>query len=106
LVVKSLEAKMRKLSLAIIAAVGAFVAPSGGAEAMPLELPNPHRISNVDQVRWICNPWDVSGGGQTFTLRRLSAIMVTTAMVPALDITADGTSAGGTGKPSFPGAAG
>lgn len=99
---------MQKLSLAVIAlaAVGAFVAPSGSAVAMPLKLPNPHRISNVDQVRWVCNPWGVAGGRQTFTLRRLSAIMVTTAVVPALDITADGTAAGGTGKPSFSGAAG
>jgi hypothetical protein len=50
---------MRKLSPAVIgvAAIGAFVALSSGAEAMPIGLPASHRVSNVDQVRWVCNPW-------------------------------------------------
>lgn len=50
---------MRKLSLAVIglATLGASVALSGGAEAMPIGLPGSAKVSNVDQVRWVCNPW-------------------------------------------------
>jgi hypothetical protein len=50
---------MRKLSLAIIAvaAIGASVALSGGAEAMPIGLPGSLQVSNVDQVRWVCEPF-------------------------------------------------
>jgi hypothetical protein len=43
-------------------------------------------------------PGDAAGGGQTTTLRRPTVIMAT---VPALDITADGIAAGGTGRSSF-----
>jgi hypothetical protein len=50
---------MRKLGLAVIclAAISAGVALSGGAEAMPIGLPGSVKVSNVDQVRWVCNPW-------------------------------------------------
>jgi hypothetical protein len=50
---------MRKPSLAIVAlaAIGASVALSAGAEAMPIGLPGSVKVSNVDQVRWVCNPW-------------------------------------------------
>ena len=50
---------MRKLSQAIVvlAAIGASVALSGGAEAMPIGLPGSVKASNLDQVRWVCGPF-------------------------------------------------
>jgi hypothetical protein len=50
---------MRKLRLAVIglAALGTSVTLSGGVGAMPIGLPGAHQVSNVEQVRWICNPW-------------------------------------------------
>jgi hypothetical protein len=52
---------MRKLGLMMTAlvALGASVALSGGAEAMPIGLPGStsNQVSNVDQVRWVCGPW-------------------------------------------------
>ena len=50
---------MRKLGLAVLglAAIGTSVALSGGAEAMPIGLPGPVKVSNVDQVRWVCGRW-------------------------------------------------
>jgi len=50
---------MRKLGLSIVTLVvlGVGAALSGGAEAMPIGLPGSVNVSNVDQVRWVCNPW-------------------------------------------------
>ena len=50
---------MRKLALAAVAvaALGAGFALSDGARAMPSGLPGSVNVSNVDQVRWVCNPW-------------------------------------------------
>jgi hypothetical protein len=50
---------MRKFGLMMTAlgALGASVALSGGAEAMPIGLPGSIQVSNVDQVRWVCGPW-------------------------------------------------
>ena len=52
---------MRKLGLMMTAldALGAGVALSGGAKAMPIGLPGSTstQVSNVDQARWVCGPW-------------------------------------------------
>jgi hypothetical protein len=36
---------------------GVSVVTAGGASAMPNGLPHPEHLSNIDQVRWVCNPW-------------------------------------------------
>ncbi len=36
---------------------GICVLAPGAASAMPNGLPHPEHLSNIDQVRWVCNPW-------------------------------------------------
>jgi hypothetical protein len=47
--------KLKRIGLAALAGVSAL-APTA-ASAMPNGLPHPERLSSVDQVRWVCNPW-------------------------------------------------
>jgi hypothetical protein len=51
-----MKLKTAVISLATLAAVCAF-APGGASAAMPNGLPHPEKLSNIDQVRWVCNPW-------------------------------------------------
>ena len=37
----------------------------GSASAIPNGLTHAHQISNVEHVRWVCNPGGAAGGGQT-----------------------------------------
>ena len=46
-----------KLALVGIAALGGIALTSGSASAMPNGLPQANHVSNIDQVRMVCNPW-------------------------------------------------
>jgi hypothetical protein len=46
-----------KFALVAIAALGGTVLTGSEASAMPNGLPNTNQITNVEQVRWVCNPW-------------------------------------------------
>jgi hypothetical protein len=46
-----------KLALVGIAALGGIALTSGTASAMPNGLPNANQVSNIDQVRYVCNRW-------------------------------------------------
>jgi hypothetical protein len=46
-----------KLALIGIAALGGIAFSSGTASAMPNGLPDANQVSNIDKVRWVCNPW-------------------------------------------------
>jgi hypothetical protein len=50
-----------KLAVIGLAALGSVALVSGSASAMPNGLPQAGQITgqtaNVDQVRWVCNPW-------------------------------------------------
>jgi hypothetical protein len=46
-----------KLALCGLAALGGIALASGTASAMPNGLPLGNQISNVDQVRYVCNAW-------------------------------------------------
>lgn len=50
-----MKLKTTVISLAALAGVSAL-AP-GEASAMPNGLPHTERLSGIDQVRWVCNPW-------------------------------------------------
>jgi hypothetical protein len=50
-----MKLKTTILSLAALASVSAL-APTA-ASAMPNGLPHTEHLSQVDQVRWVCNPW-------------------------------------------------
>ncbi len=56
--------KTTAISLAALAAACAF-AP-GAASAMPNGLPHPEGVSNIDQVRWVCDPWGRCGWRPNF----------------------------------------
>ena len=43
--------------IAIAALAGASALAPGAASAMPNGLPNHETVSQVEQVRWVCNPW-------------------------------------------------
>ena len=49
-----MKPKFALAGLLSLAAVGLAPQP---ASAIPNGLPHANRINNVEQVRWICNPW-------------------------------------------------
>ena len=46
-----------KLALVGIAALAGIALSSGTASAMPNGLPHANQVSNIDQVRYVCNIW-------------------------------------------------
>src|SRR5947208_11546659 len=46
-----------KLALVGIAALAGIALSSGTASAMPNGLPHANQVSNIDQVRYVCNVW-------------------------------------------------
>jgi hypothetical protein len=46
-----------KLALVGLLALGAIGVAPQSASAIPNGLPHVNQLSNVEQVRWICNPW-------------------------------------------------
>jgi len=43
--------------IGLAALAGVSVLTPGAASAMPNGLPHAGHLSNIDQVRWVCNPW-------------------------------------------------
>ncbi len=43
--------------IGLAALAGVCVLAPGAASAMPNGLPHVKHLSNIDQVRWVCNPW-------------------------------------------------
>ena len=43
--------------IGLAALAGVCVLAPGAASAMPNGLPHAEHLSNIDQVRWVCNPW-------------------------------------------------
>lgn len=43
--------------IGLTALAGICVLAPGAASAMPNGLPHAAHLSNIDQVRWVCNPW-------------------------------------------------
>jgi hypothetical protein len=46
-----------KLAVVALAALGGVALSSRAASAMPNGIPQADHISNIDQVRYVCNPW-------------------------------------------------
>jgi hypothetical protein len=46
-----------KFAIVGIAALCGAALGCGPASAMPNGLPHADQVTNVDQVRWVCNPW-------------------------------------------------
>jgi len=46
-----------KSALIGLAALGAAATVAGTASAMPNGLPTQNQVSNIDQVRYVCNAW-------------------------------------------------
>ena len=57
------------------------------ASAMPNGLPHPERLSSVDQVRWVCNPW---GRRTTTELTAITGVRVSMVAPGDMAGTADG----------------
>lgn len=49
--------KLKRVVIGLIALAGICVLAPGAASAMPNGLPHAEHLSNIDQVRWVCNPW-------------------------------------------------
>jgi hypothetical protein len=62
----------RKLIFAAVAASSDCLG-SATASAMPNGLPK-IEIENAVNVRWVCNPWGVAGGGPAFTAPTVSMV--------------------------------
>jgi hypothetical protein len=46
-----------KSALAGLLALGTIGVAPQAASALPNGLPHANQLSNVEQVRWVCNPW-------------------------------------------------
>jgi hypothetical protein len=46
-----------KFGLVALAALGGVALSTGAASAVPNGMPQANQVSNVDQVRYVCNPW-------------------------------------------------
>jgi hypothetical protein len=60
-----------KFAVIGMATLGSVAFVSGSASAMPNGLPKASQIAgqmaDVDQVRWVCNPWAAATGARTST---------------------------------------
>jgi hypothetical protein len=66
-----MKPKFAVVGLLSLTAVG--LSP-GLASAIPKGLLLANQISNVEQVRWVCNPWGTAAGGSRTTIAPAASI--------------------------------